>query len=34
MISIFCKQCKRERTDHSFNELIECTLCLIESVKT
>jgi hypothetical protein len=34
MSSIFCKRCNRERQNHSAKELIECTLCLIEELKT
>ena len=34
MSSIFCKQCNQERKNHSSKELIECTLNLIEVVKT
>ena len=34
MSSIFCKQCNRERKNHSDKELIECTLSLIEVIET
>ena len=34
MSSIFCKQCNQERKNHSEKELIECTLLLIEELKT
>jgi hypothetical protein len=34
MSSIFCKQCNQERKNHSVTELIECSLSLIEELKT
>jgi|SaaInlStandDraft_7_1057024.scaffolds.fasta_scaffold22226_3 hypothetical protein len=34
MSSIFCKCCNQERQNHSAKELIDCTLSLIEVVKT
>ncbi len=34
MSSIFCKYCNLERQNHSAKELVECTLCLIEELKT
>ena len=34
MSSIFCKQCNQERKNHSANELVECTLSLIEVIET
>ncbi len=34
MTSIFCKHCNRDRKKHSSKELIDCTLSLIEVVKT
>ena len=34
MTSIFCKRCNQERSNHSDKELIECTLLLIEDLKT
>ncbi len=34
MSSIFCKQCNQERKNHSEKELIDCSLSLIEELKT
>jgi hypothetical protein len=34
MSSIFCKYCNQERKNHSAKELIECSLSLIEELKT
>jgi hypothetical protein len=34
MSSIFCNQCNQERKNHSIEDWIECSLSLIEELKT